>query len=82
MDPDDEWMTLIDAQALLAKSPASHVSLRTLQRSLREDERRARHWERQTPAGTEYGWTTRQGIERTEYLVKRSWVERKIKGQL
>lgn len=76
----NEWMTLRDAQALLSQSPASAVSLRTLQRSLHDDERRAKHWERMTPRGREVGWTTRQGIERTVYLVRRSWVERRVAG--
>jgi hypothetical protein len=82
MGSDDQWMTLRDAHALLATSAASRISLRTLQRSLSEDRRRARHWERIGPRGREYGWTIRRGIERTEYLVKQSWVERKVAGEI
>ena len=80
MEQGDEWLTLAEAHALLHSSIVSRVSLRTLQRSLHEDARRARHWERVTDHGRETGWTRRQGIERVEYLVKRSWVQRKVDG--
>jgi hypothetical protein len=78
-EPEDTWLTLKEAHALLIESKASRMGLRTLQRSLLDDDRRRKHWERTTPKGVERGWTTRAGIERTEYLVKRSWVLRKIR---
>jgi hypothetical protein len=83
MEPANEWITLRAAHALLATSPLSRVSLRTLQRSLSEPARRAAEWERYERGrhGSELvrGWARRRGIARVEYMVSRAWVERKVR---